>query len=53
MRGKGGEGDVVDRIISKLKGMLKGQGVPDDSTITADTTIPEIFCIVDGYATFV
>ena len=34
MRGKGAEGDVVDRVISKLKDMLKGEGVPGDSTIS-------------------
>ena len=39
MRGKGAEGDVVDRIISKLKGMLKGEGVPEDSTIIVDVAM--------------
>ncbi len=36
MRGKGAEGDVVDRIICKLKDMLKGEGVPEDSTFMVD-----------------
>ena len=35
MRGKGAEGDVVDRIISKLK----EEGVPEDSTFTQDTAL--------------
>ena len=39
MRGKGAEGDVVDRIISKLKGMLKGEGVPEDSTLMVDVAM--------------
>ena len=39
MRGKGAEGDVVDRVISKLKDMLKGEGVPEDSTISVDMVI--------------
>ena len=39
MRGKGAEGDVVDRIISKLKGMLEEGGVLEDSTFTQDTAM--------------
>ena len=35
MRGKGAEGDVVDRIISKLK----AEGVPEDSTFMQDTAM--------------
>lgn len=39
MRGKGAEGDVVDRIISKLKGMLNEEGVPEGSTYIQDTAM--------------
>jgi hypothetical protein len=35
MRGKGTEGDVVDRIISKLK----AEGVPEGGTFTQDTAM--------------
>jgi trans-aconitate 3-methyltransferase len=38
-RGKGAEGDVVDRIITELKGMLKAEGVPEDGTFTQDTAM--------------
>ena len=39
MRGKGAEGDVVDRIISKLKGILNGEGVPEDSAFMVDVAM--------------
>ena len=39
MRGEGAEGDVVDRIISRLKDMLKGEGVPEDSTFMVDMAV--------------
>lgn len=38
-RGKGAEGDVVDRFISKLKGMLEDEGLPEGSTFTQDTAV--------------
>jgi len=35
MRGKGAEGDVVDRIISRLK----AEGIPEDESFTQDTAM--------------
>jgi hypothetical protein len=39
MRGKGAEGDVVDRIITKLKNILKEEGIPEDNTFIQDTAM--------------
>jgi hypothetical protein len=50
MRGKGADGDVVDRIINKLK----EEGVPEDRAFTTGhgdsiAALPETFCIVDPH----
>jgi hypothetical protein len=39
MRGNGAEGDVVDRIMANLKGVLEEEGVREQSTFTQDITM--------------